>query len=65
MVYVKWFLPSKQTACVVYHYNPTSNRNYVPMFQFTRPQGARLCRYFTSSRLSCFNSRAHRGRDSA
>ena len=29
MVYVKWFLPSKQTASVVYHYNPTSNRNKV------------------------------------
>lgn len=28
VVYVKCFLPSKQTACVVYHYNPTSNRNY-------------------------------------
>ena len=33
------------------------------MFQFTRPQGARQVFSRPPYRLSCFNSRAHRGRD--
>jgi len=35
------------------------------MFQFTRPRGARLAWPIKSAPMSCFNSRAHAGRDAA
>ena len=37
----------------------------VTQFQFTRPQGARLKSSFRKIIKKCFNSRAHKGRDSA
>ena len=85
MVYVKWFLPSKQTASlyIIIILHQTATGWYSPsihapaggatrspsqvvltmMFQFTRPQGARLAWSLTLILLYGFNSRARRGRD--
>ncbi len=64
MVYVKWILPSKQTASlyIIIILHQTAAGWYSPSIH-APAGGATLCKGRNIVPLRCFNSRARRGRD--